>query len=125
MDRLDLTTGVHRQGTFVTEANRMQANTESTRPHIDPTDHGASSAWNSPHRRSDAQDYLEGEPHVSMDYGFSSEKGSEEQVAPMVVISDRRHKMTRTMLVPREESKFQRTAMRAAKFIDQPEHTKM
>ena len=29
---------------------------------------------NAPHRRSDAQDDLEGVPHVSMDYGFLGER---------------------------------------------------
>ena len=36
---------------------------------------------NAPHRRSDAQDDLEGVPHVSMDYGFLGERESEEQVS--------------------------------------------
>ena len=31
---------------------------------------------NAPHRKSDAQDDLEGVPHVSMDYGFFGEKKS-------------------------------------------------
>ena len=34
----------------------------------------------SPHRRSDAQDDLEGVPHVSMDSGFHGERESEERV---------------------------------------------
>ena len=55
---------------------------------------------NAPHRRSDAQDDLEGVPHVSMDYGFLGERESEEQVSPVLIIRERRHKMTWTMLVP-------------------------
>ena len=34
---------------------------------------------NSPHRRSDAQDDLEGVSHVSMDHGFLGEREAEEQ----------------------------------------------
>ena len=49
---------------------------------------------NSPHRRSDAQEDWEGVPHVSMDCGFLGERESEEQVNPMVVSRERRHKMT-------------------------------
>ena len=57
---------------------------------------------NSPHRKSDAQDDLEGVPHVSMDCGFLGERESEEQVSPVLVIRERRHKMTWAMLVPRK-----------------------
>ena len=39
-----------------------------------------------PHRGSDAQDDLEGAPHVSMDYGFLGEKKSEDRVSPVLVI---------------------------------------
>ena len=49
---------------------------------------------NSPHRRSDAQDDVEGVLHVLMDHGFFSEKESEEQVSLVLVIRERRHKMT-------------------------------
>ena len=45
---------------------------------------------NSPHRRSDAQDDLEGVLHVSMDHGFLGENESEEQVTPVLVIRERR-----------------------------------
>ena len=55
---------------------------------------------NAPHRRSDAQDDLDGVPHVSMDYGFPGERDSEEQVSLVLVIHERRHKMTWAMLVP-------------------------
>ena len=41
---------------------------------------------NSPHRRTDAQDDLEGLLHVSMDYGFLGERESEEQVTLVLVI---------------------------------------
>ena len=37
-------------------------------------------------RRLDAQDDLEGVPHVSMDYGFLGERESEEHVSPVLVI---------------------------------------
>ena len=56
---------------------------------------------NSPHRRSDAQDDLEGVPFVSMDNGSLGEKESEEQVTLVLVIRERRHKMTWAMLVAR------------------------
>ena len=36
---------------------------------------------NAPHRRSDAQDDLEGLLHVSMNYGFLGERESEEQAS--------------------------------------------
>ena len=58
----------------------------------------------SPHRGSDAQDDLEGVLHVSMDYGFLGERESEEQVTPVLVIRERRLKMTWAMLVPRKRS---------------------
>ena len=57
---------------------------------------------NAPHRRSDAQDDMHGVPHVSMDYGFLGERESEEQVSLVLVIRERRHKMTWGMLVPRK-----------------------
>ena len=61
---------------------------------------------NSPHRRSDAQDDLEGVRRVSMDYGFLGEKESEGQVTPVLVIRERRHKMTWVMLLPKKELIF-------------------
>ena len=61
---------------------------------------------NSPHRGLDAQDDWEGVCHVSMDYGFLGEKESEDQVAPVLVIHERRHKMTWAMLVPSKELNF-------------------
>ena len=61
---------------------------------------------NSPHRRSDAHDDLEGLLHVSMDRGFLGEKESEEQVTLVLFIRERRRKMTWAMLVPRRERKF-------------------
>ena len=45
-----------------------------------------------PHRRSDAQDDVEGVRLVSMDYGFLGEKESEEQVTPVLVTRERMHK---------------------------------
>ena len=74
---------------------------------------------NAPHRRTDAQDDLEGLPHVSMDYGFLGETEGEEHVSAVLVISERRHKMTWTMLVPRKGTEFPWIAKRAARFIDQ------
>ena len=79
---------------------------------------------NAPHRKSDAQDDLEGVPHVSMDYGFLGdlERESEEHVSPVLVIRERRHKMTWAMLVPRKGTEFPWIAKRAARFIDQLGH---
>ena len=77
---------------------------------------------NAPHRRSNAQDDLDGMPHVSMDYGFLGERDSEEQTSPVLVIRERRHKMTWAMLVPRKGTEFTWIAKRAAKFIDQLGH---
>ena len=51
----------------------------------------------SPHRRSDAQDDLEGVSH-----GFLGERESEEQVAIVLIIRERRHKMTWAVQVPRK-----------------------
>ena len=80
---------------------------------------------NSPHRRSDAQEDWEGVPHVSMDYGFLGERESEEQVNPMVVSRERRHKITWAMLVPRKGTEFPWLAKRAAEFIDQLGHNRV
>ena len=44
---------------------------------------------NAPHRRSNAQDDLEGVPHVSLDYGFLGEKESEDRVSAVLVIRER------------------------------------
>ena len=79
---------------------------------------------NSPHRRSDAQDDLGGVLHVSMDYGFLGERESEEQVTLVLVIRERRLKMTRAMLVPRKGTEFPWIAKRAARFIDQHGHNR-
>ena len=67
---------------------------------------------NAPHRRSDAQDDLEGVPHVSVDCGFFGERESEDRVSPVLVIRERRHKMTWAMLVLlncKESSEVHRT----------------
>ena len=61
---------------------------------------------NAPQRRSDARDDLEGVPHVSMDHGFLGERESEEHVSPVLVIRERRRKMTWAMLVPRKGKEF-------------------
>ena len=74
---------------------------------------------NGPHRRSDAQDDVEGVPHVSMDYGFLGEKECEDRVSPVLVIREWTHKMTCAMLVPRKGTEFSWIAKRAAKFIGQ------
>ena len=73
----------------------------------------------SPHRRSDAHDDLEGVRRVSMDCGYFGEKESEEQVTPVLVIHERRHKMTWAMLVPRKGTELPWIAKRAAKFVGQ------
>ena len=80
---------------------------------------------NAPHRRSDAQDDVEGVLHVSMDYGFLGERESEDRVSPVLVIRERTHKMTWAMLVPRKGTKFPWIAKRAAKFIDQLGHNRV
>ena len=80
---------------------------------------------NAPHRRSDAQYDLEGVPHVSMDYGFLGEKESDDRVSPVLVIQERRHKMTWAMLVLRKGTEFLCIAKRAAKFIDQLGHNRV
>ena len=80
---------------------------------------------NAPHRTSDAQDDLDGVPHVSTDYGFLRERDSEEKVSPVLVIGERRHKMTWAMLVPRKGTVFPWIAKRAAKFIDQLGHNRV
>ena len=59
---------------------------------------------NAPHKRSDAQEDLEGVHHVSKDYWFLGEKESEDRVSPVPVIRERRHKMTWAMLVPRRRN---------------------
>ena len=74
---------------------------------------------NAPHRRSGAQDDFEGVLHVSMDYGFLGERESEEQVTSVLVICERRHKMTWAMMVPRKGTEFPWITKREARFIDQ------
>ena len=74
------------------------------------------------HKRSDAEDDLEGVFHVSMGCGLLGEKESEEQVTPVLVIRERRHTMTWAMLVPRKGTDFPWIAKRAAKFIGQLGH---
>ena len=54
--------------------------------------------------------------------GFLGERDSEEQVTPVLAIRERRHKMTRAMLVPRKGTEFPWIAKRAARFIDQVGH---
>ena len=81
-------------------------------------------AVNSPHRRSDAQDDLE-VSHVSMDYGFLGEREAEDQVSPVLVIRERRLKMTWAMRVPRRGTDFPGLQKRAAKFIDQLGHNRV
>ena len=80
---------------------------------------------NSPHRRSDVQDDLEGVLHVSMDFGFFGEKESEEQMTLLLVIRERRHTMTWAMLVLRKGTEFPWIAKRAAKFVDQIGHNRV
>ena len=77
---------------------------------------------NAPHRRSNAQDDFDGMPHVSVDYGFLGERDFEGQTSPVLVIRERRHKMTWAMLVPRKGTEFPWIAKRAARFIDQLGH---
>ena len=53
--------------------------------------------------------------HVSMDHGFIGEEESEEHLTPVLVIRERRHKMTFAMLVTRKETDSLWIAKRAAK----------
>ena len=62
---------------------------------------------------------LEGVPRVSMDYGFFGGKESQERVTLVLVIRERRHKMTWKMLVQRKGTEFRWIAKRAAKFMAQ------
>ena len=80
---------------------------------------------NAPHRRSNDQDDLDAMPHVSMDYGFLGERDSEEQTSPVLVIRERRHKMTWAMLVSRKGTEFSWVVKRSAKFIDQLGHNRV
>ena len=57
---------------------------------------------------------------MSMDYGFLGERDSEEQVSSVLVIRERRHKVT--ILVPRKGTEFLWIAKRAARFIDELGH---
>ena len=57
--------------------------------------------------------------------GFLGERDSEEQTSPVLVIRERRHKMTWAMLVPRKATEFPWIAKRAAKFIDQHGHNRV
>ena len=77
---------------------------------------------NAPHRRSDTQDDLEGVPHVSMDCGFLGEKEFEDSVSLVLVLRERRQKMTWAILVLRKGTEFPWIARRAARFIDQLGH---
>ena len=80
---------------------------------------------NAPHRRNDAQDDLKGVPHVSMDNGFLGEKESKDRVGLVLVIRERRHKMTRAMLVRGKGTEFPWIAKRAATFFDQLGHNRV
>ena len=81
---------------------------------------------NAPHRRTDAQDDLEGVPHVSMDYGFLGEREGEEQMSLVLVIRERRHKMTWSMLVPSQGTEFPVDRKESGEFfIDQLGHRRV
>ena len=106
--------------------DRRQPTASERREHM--TTHRPHRSWckfcvmgrrvNSPHRRSDAQDDLEGVPHVSMEC-------EQKQVTPVLVIRERRHKMTWAVLVPRKGTEFLWIAKRSAKFIDQFGHNRV
>ena len=53
------------------------------------------------------------------------ERESEKQVSPVLVIRERRQKMTWAMLVPRKGTEFPWIAKRAAKSIDQLGHNRV
>ena len=50
---------------------------------------------------------------------------SEKYVSPVMVIRERRHKMTSAMLVPRKGTEFCWIAQRAARFVDQLGHNRV
>ena len=60
-----------------------------------------------------------------MDYGILGEKECEEQVTLVLVIRERRHQMTRAMLVPRKGAEFPCIARISARFIDQLGHNRV
>ena len=60
-----------------------------------------------------------------MDDGFLGEREPEEHVSPVLVIRERRHKMTWAMLVPRKGTEFPWNAKSAARFIDQLGHNRV
>ena len=86
---------------------------------------GVGRCVNSLHMKSYVQDDLEGVLHESMDCGCLGEKESEEQLTRVLVIHERRHKMTWALLVPRNGTEFPWIAKRAAKFIDQLGHNRV
>ena len=53
------------------------------------------------------------------------ERESDEHVSPVLVIRERRHKMTWAMLVPRKGTEFTWIAKRAARFTDQFGHSRV
>ena len=61
--------------------------------------------------------------HVSVECGIFCEKESKDQVTLVLLIRERRHAMTCT-LVPRKGTEFPWIAKRAAKFFDQLEHNR-
>ena len=62
---------------------------------------------------------------MSIDYGFPGEGDSEGHVSPVLVIRERRHKMTWAMLVPRKGNRVPWIAKSAARFIDQLGHNRV
>ena len=55
-----------------------------------------------------------------MDYGFLGESESEEHVTPVLVIRERRHKMTWAMLVPRNGTEFPRMTKSTLRHDNKP-----
>ena len=62
---------------------------------------------------------------MSLEYGFLREKESEEQFTPMLVMRERRHKVTWAMLVPKKGTEFPWIAKSAAKFLDHLGHNRV
>ena len=79
---------------------------------------------NAPHRRANDQDDLDGMPHVFVDNGFLGERDSEKQTSPVLVIRERRDKMTWAMLSSKG-TEFPWIVKTAAKFIDQLGHNRV
>ena len=122
--------GSAQAATDVTQANRLPMNTKSTRPHIDHTDHGASSAWWDVVWTRHTGDRMLRSHFVLQVLSLEGIRdplthGTPLPNRPELVICERRLKMTWSMLVPRRGTEFHRITKIAAKFIDQLAHNRV